>query len=476
MKFVLMTLLAMALSPWLSTTMAQTEKAVTVVLVGNDDGQGEGKAKFRLKIMGGPKDGRSENHVAIMVKGGHDRGWLGVSLTDVPRSLSKQLDLDDQGILISNVVEDSPADKAGLLADDIILEIDGRTVTPKNMGSLLKGSKPGDEIEIVVLREGRERVISAELGSRDEVAGGFNVEWKFDHEPITEMIEKIHVSGKMLSRDSGGHWVFKDLGDLDQLKNLPANIRMMLPKNISTSTQVFVVDGDQMIKTTVNRDGETLTVTREGDGPITVIRIDEDGIESEINYDNAKALEADDEEAFELFDRTSKHTVFQLNLDGLHDHLGDLHDHLQDLDFDFDFNFDVDSEVWAEQAEKFRAMAENLRTQAGGNFEDAHEAYGLAMEELHEKLGELQANGTFDLKNMPQFFRMGDKGAPHAFAFRSMGKPKHTFETLADGTIEVKIRKGDSELVQRFEDEDDLADRRPKLYDRYVDLMELDQQ
>ena len=54
------------------------------------------------------------------------------------------------------------------------------------------------------------------------------------------------------------------------------------------------------------------------------------------------------------------------------------------------------------------------------------------------------------------------------------GKPKHQFEVQADGTIQVKIRRGDSELVQIFADEDDLADRSPNLYEKFADLMDLE--
>ena len=59
---------------------------------------------------------------------------------------------------------------------------------------------------------------------------------------------------------------------------------------------------------------------------------------------------------------------------------------------------------------------------------------------------------------------------------RSLAKPKHTFEVQTDGTIEVRIRKGDSELVQIFRDEDDLARRSPELYDKYDRLMSLEEE
>ena len=38
-----------------------------------------------------------------------------------------------------------------------------------------------------------------------------------------------------------------------------------------------------------------------------------------------------------------------------------------------------------------------------------------------------------------------------------------------------RIRKGDGELLQRFSDEDDLADRRPDLFDKYQELLDVDE-
>ena len=81
---------------------------------------------------------------------------------------------------------------------------------------------------------------------------------------------------------------------------------------------------------------------------------------------------------------------------------------------------------------------------------------------------------------------MRNDGGPHVFSFgggdghalmsrvlRSSAKPKHTFESRADGTIEVRVRKGDSELVQLYADERDLQRRAPDLYEKYDDLMSL---
>lgn len=55
--------------------------------------------------------------------------------------------------------------------------------------------------------------------------------------------------------------------------------------------------------------------------------------------------------------------------------------------------------------------------------------------------------------------------------FARIRKPKHTFEARPDGTIEGKIRKGDSELVQLYKNADNLARRNPELSAKYHDLM-----
>jgi S1-C subfamily serine protease len=82
--------------------------------------------------------------------------WIGIEGTDVDPTTAKDLDVDG-GALIRRVVKDSPADKAGLVARDLIVRVDGHPVD--TMGSLvvvLRGRKPGDNVALEVLR-GRDR-------------------------------------------------------------------------------------------------------------------------------------------------------------------------------------------------------------------------------------------------------------------------------------------------------------------------------
>jgi serine protease Do len=100
-------------------------------------------------------------------------GWLGVVIQEVTSDLAESFGLDrPRGALIAQVQEDSPADKAGLQAADVILEFDGRTV--ENSGDLPRMvgmAKPGAKIPLQVWRKGKLQplnVVLGELPSEDQ--------------------------------------------------------------------------------------------------------------------------------------------------------------------------------------------------------------------------------------------------------------------------------------------------------------------
>lgn len=101
-----------------------------------------------------------------------DDGYLGVMLQDINSSMAKALQLDDDaGVLVSQVIDDSPADEAGLEDGDVILEFDGRTIEDGgDLRRVVRRTDPGDEVEVVVLREGERRTIDVEIGEAGDGA------------------------------------------------------------------------------------------------------------------------------------------------------------------------------------------------------------------------------------------------------------------------------------------------------------------
>ena len=96
------------------------------------------------------------------------RGWLGVSIGPVTEEIAKTLDIENPlGAIISEVFDDGPALNAGLKTRDIILMFNGESV--KDAGELVRmvgRAAVGEEVRVVVLRDGNRRSFSVLLGQR----------------------------------------------------------------------------------------------------------------------------------------------------------------------------------------------------------------------------------------------------------------------------------------------------------------------
>jgi serine protease Do len=94
------------------------------------------------------------------------RGWLGVTIQDLTPELSKHFDIKaEKGVLISDVVEDSPAEKAGIKRGDLIIKYDGREVkNTYNLRNMAASTAPGSSVEVVILRNGKEKTLTVKIG------------------------------------------------------------------------------------------------------------------------------------------------------------------------------------------------------------------------------------------------------------------------------------------------------------------------
>ncbi|HCP15124.1 MAG TPA: peptidase S1 [Peptococcaceae bacterium] len=86
------------------------------------------------------------------------RPWMGITMQDLTPDLAAYFNLDiTEGVIINTVVEGAPADKAGLQRGDIILSMDGQTVSgSEQLQSLVRSRLVGDSVEIVISRDGVE--------------------------------------------------------------------------------------------------------------------------------------------------------------------------------------------------------------------------------------------------------------------------------------------------------------------------------
>jgi serine protease Do len=108
--------------------------------------------------------------VSLLKEGKVTRGWLGISIQRITPELSKQFGLkDENGVLVSDVTENGPAEKAGLKRGDVILAYDGKkTDEPSLFRNTVANTAPGEKHSLKVLREGKTltlKVIVGELPS-----------------------------------------------------------------------------------------------------------------------------------------------------------------------------------------------------------------------------------------------------------------------------------------------------------------------
>ncbi|MCW8885446.1 MAG: DegQ family serine endoprotease [Motiliproteus sp.] len=97
------------------------------------------------------------------------RGQLGVLIQDLTRDLANAFGLEQQGgALVAQVVEDSPAEKAGIEAGDVITGVDGQTVSGSSeLRNLIGMQRLGSRVEIKLLRDGREKTYKVKLVERN---------------------------------------------------------------------------------------------------------------------------------------------------------------------------------------------------------------------------------------------------------------------------------------------------------------------
>lgn len=94
--------------------------------------------------------------------------WLGVSVQRLSDQLRRYFKVRDSGgVLVNEVVEESPAEKAGLQAGDVILSIDREKVADTDdLVKIIREKDPEDRVKIRVIRDGKRQTFTATLESK----------------------------------------------------------------------------------------------------------------------------------------------------------------------------------------------------------------------------------------------------------------------------------------------------------------------
>ena len=112
-----------------------------------------------------PPDEPFEQNFSIFVDGG---GFLGVHAENISReNMSRYRVNQVRGVGVTQIVKDSPAEKAGLRKDDVILRLDGENVSSvRKLNRLVSELSPDQSVKLTISRGGSEQEVTATIGKR----------------------------------------------------------------------------------------------------------------------------------------------------------------------------------------------------------------------------------------------------------------------------------------------------------------------
>ena len=181
-------------------------------------------------------------------------GFLGVYAENISRdNMSKYHMNQVRGVGVTRIVKDSPAEKAGLRQDDVILRVDGENITSvRKLNRIVSELAPDQSVKITVSRGGSEQDITATIGKRSnnfftgDVLKGNPKIWKWEgNEP-----KELKFEGPLLNRG------FNNNGDLTFMLSNSRRIGVSTMELTKQLADYFGITGGKgVLVTSVTEDG-----------------------------------------------------------------------------------------------------------------------------------------------------------------------------------------------------------------------------
>ncbi len=108
-------------------------------------------------------------HSQLIEHGSVTRGRLGVYIQELTKDLAESFDIKQtQGILVAQVIDDSPAEDAGLKQGDVIVALDGKKVTKvATFRNKIALTRPNSNVALTIIRNGQRKSIDVTVGALD---------------------------------------------------------------------------------------------------------------------------------------------------------------------------------------------------------------------------------------------------------------------------------------------------------------------
>ncbi|MEP9397214.1 Do family serine endopeptidase [Mesorhizobium sp. KR2-14] len=102
----------------------------------------------------------------LMSDGTVQRGWIGVQVQPVTPDIAESLGLKDaKGALVASAQDDGPAKKAGIVAGDVITQVEGKQVSSsRELARIIGANPPGKSVDVTLWRNGKSETVKIDLG------------------------------------------------------------------------------------------------------------------------------------------------------------------------------------------------------------------------------------------------------------------------------------------------------------------------
>ena len=170
------------------------------------------------------------------------RGWLGVAIQDLTPELATQFGITEtKGVLVSDVMEDSPAKKAGFERADVIVEYDGKSMdSPTHLRNAVAQTPIGKKVSVKLIRDKKSKTIEVAIVEQPKSLG----------QPSAEESRESAVPTGLLS-DLEVHELNEELITRYGLKATERGVVVVRVRPGSTAEEMGVREGDVILE--VNR-------------------------------------------------------------------------------------------------------------------------------------------------------------------------------------------------------------------------------
>jgi len=178
-----------------------------------------------------------------LVKGGKVvRGWLGVAIQELTPELATQFGLSDtKGVLVSDVMDDSPAKKAGFERADVITEYDGKPMdSPTHLRNAVAQTPIGRRVSIKLIRDKKTKTIDVTIVEQPKSLGQSGSEDNGESTAPTGVLSDLDVRE-----------LNEELASRYGIKTTERGVVIVRVKPGSTAEDVGVREGDIVLE--VNR-------------------------------------------------------------------------------------------------------------------------------------------------------------------------------------------------------------------------------